>query len=176
MGEIGMKIRKIMIVFLILVWTVSAFSAIGYEHFTVREQQAFTDLLVRLSRSFKGVQDTSDWKNNNLLETVQGVPFSVIVEMTMAKRNVDVVVTDISGTILYDADATEIGRNTLTDPLYQNFPELLELFEQHISVEASGEGMYSFYADDLASTIEKHVMWNTLNAFGTEIKVCMNTR
>ncbi|MEA1883622.1 MAG: hypothetical protein U9N62_03770 [Thermotogota bacterium] len=81
-----------------------------------------------------------------------------------------------NGTILYDADATEIGRNTLTDPLYQNFPELLELFEQQIMVEKRGEGSYSFYASGTGVSTEKYVMWNTIDAFGTEIKVCMITK
>lgn len=168
--------RKILITLIVILFATSTFSAIGYEHFTVQENQVFVDLLVKLSRAFKGVQNQSDWENETLMKSINRVPLSTIIESTIAGYDIDVVVTDKNGTILYDVDATEIGRNTLTDPLYQNFPELLELFEQQIMVVKRGESSYSFYASGMGVSSEKHIMWNTIDAFGTEIKVCMITK
>lgn len=168
--------KKLLITLIVILFAVSTFSAIGYERFTVRENQAFTDLLVNLSKAFKWVEKNVEWENEPLITSISRVPFITIVEQSIAGYDVDIVVTDKGGTIFYDADATEIGRNTLTDPLYQNFPELLELYEQQIMVEKRGEGSYSFYADGMEASIEKHVMWNTIDAFGTEMKVCMITK
>jgi hypothetical protein len=170
------KMRKILITLIVILFAASTFSAIGYEHFTVQENQVFTELLVNLSRAFKSAGRQSDWQNEALITSINRVPLRTIIESMIAGYDIDIVVTDKSGTIFYDADATEIGRNTLTNPLYQNFPELLELFEQHIMVEKRGEGSYSFYASGMGVSAEKHVMWNTIDAFGTEIKVCMITK
>jgi len=168
--------RKILITLIVILFAVSTFSAIGYEHFTVQENQVFTELLVNLSRAFKGVGNQSNWGNEAIMTSINLVPLKTIIESKIAGYNIDIVVTDKRGIILYDADAAEIGRNTLTDSLYQNFPELLDLFKQQIIPEKRGEGSYSLYATGMGASEEKHVMWNTIEAFGTEIKVCMITK
>ncbi len=256
-----MKIKKALSMFIILLCVTSVFSAIGYEHFTVQENQVYIDLLVKLSKEFKAVEgiletternylnyrrpingllnsyltkvylnniliynekneivsaatgytvqgatlqvndvtaffipvktnhsytpiihiskpvkDKTNWTIGKILMSLDPIALGRMIDSIIAGYDIDIVVTDKSGTIIYDSDSSEIGRNTLTDPLYQNFPELLKLFEQRITVEKRGEGSYTFLASGMGAAKEKFVMWNTIEAFGTEIKVCMITK
>ena len=159
--------KKILTTLIILIFVTNVFSVIGYEHFTVQENEVFIELLVRLS---------GEMTSEGNVKNIDPVRFGEIIESTITGFDIDIVVTDASGTIIYDADSAEIGKNTLTDPLYQSFPELRELFQQHITVEKRGESSYSFYATGMGATQRKYVMWNTIEAFGTQIKVCMITK
>ena len=62
--------RKMLITLIVILFATCTFSAIGYEHFTVQENQVFVDLLVKLSRAFKGVQNQSDWENETLMKSI----------------------------------------------------------------------------------------------------------
>ncbi len=171
-----MKMKKVLLMVIFLLFVQSIFSAIGYEHFTVQENQVFTEILVRLSKEFKSIENNSKWTTEEILLNIDNSAIGTIIETMITGYNIDIVLMDKNGTIIYDSDSGEIGRNILTDPLYQNFTEFVERFEQSIAVEKRGEGSYAFLASGMGASQEKHVMWNTINAFGTEIKVCMITK
>ena len=250
--------KKILTTLIILLFVTNVFSAIGYEHFTVQENQVYIDLLVKLSREFKAVEgilerteqnyldfrspingllnsylkkiylnniliynekdeivsaaagynvqeitlqesgvsaffipvktdssykpvihiskpvkDKTDWTIGKVLLSIDPMALGMMIDSIVAGYDIDIVVTDKSGTIIYDSESREIGRNTLTDPLYQNFTEL---FEQRIAVEKRGEGSYKLLGSGMGAAREKYVMWNTIETFGTEIKVYMITK
>jgi hypothetical protein len=74
------------------------------------------------------------------------------------------------GMVLYDQDADEVGRNVLTDTLYQTFPELISA-AQLISTEKSGETTYSFYQTGTTTKVVKKTYWDTWEMYGTEWKI-----
>jgi len=75
-----------------------------------------------------------------------------------------------SGTIVYDPDVGEIGRNLFTDPLYAPF-EALRILGRQMVASASGSGEYSFYALGSDQVILKKAIWTTLRAFDTDLKL-----
>jgi hypothetical protein len=48
------------------------------------------------------------------------------------------------GTIIYDIDAEEIGRNTFSDPLFQQFQQLQEVAKR-VETDRSGQGTYEIF-------------------------------
>ena len=85
-------------------------------------------------------------------------------------------VMDLDGLLLYDEDASQIGRNLLEDPLYKSFPNLLELVEQRIMTERSGHGYYSFFQETGGNEAEvtKECYWTTAGLHGTEWRLVIN--
>ena len=79
-------------------------------------------------------------------------------------------VMEKDGIVLFDQDADEIGRNVLTDPLYQAFPELIAA-AQLINTEKSGETTYSFYQTGTTTKVVKKTYWDTWEMHGTEWKI-----
>ncbi|MFW6122475.1 MAG: cache domain-containing protein, partial [Petrotogales bacterium] len=76
------------------------------------------------------------------------------------------------GTILYDQDEMEIGRNIFTDLLYEPFDSLLKLGEK-ISTNESGKGEYSFYSKGMGELISKEVKWTSVGLHGTEWRLIL---
>lgn len=68
----------------------------------------------------------------------------------------------LNGMEVYDTDASQIGKNTLTDPLYANYTQLLDTARRSIN-ETSGYGTYSFVVEAGAhQTVNKEVYWTTV--------------
>lgn len=84
----------------------------------------------------------------------------------------DIFVMQKNGTLLWDADTSQIGRNTFTDTLYQQFPELITAAHK-VAQEAKGNTNYSFYDNSKSKVVTKTVWWLTLNYYGTEWKLCI---
>ncbi|MFO7881144.1 MAG: ABC transporter substrate binding protein [Kosmotogaceae bacterium] len=76
------------------------------------------------------------------------------------------------GTILYDQDTIEVGRNLFDDPLYEPFDSLLKLGEK-ISVNESGEGEYSFYSKGMDQLVRKEVKWTSVGLHGTQWRLIL---
>jgi TRAP-type mannitol/chloroaromatic compound transport system substrate-binding protein len=76
------------------------------------------------------------------------------------------------GRIIYDIDAEEIGKNTFIDPIYQSFPQLVELGRE-ISVSPTGTGHYQFLDTGLKQTVHKEARWDTFSLYGTEWRLIL---
>ncbi len=74
------------------------------------------------------------------------------------------------GTMLYNQDADEIGRNIFTDALYQPFPELIAAANR-IADEAYGETTYSYFKTGTTNVVVKKTYWLTYSLFGMEWKL-----
>lgn len=76
------------------------------------------------------------------------------------------------GTIFYDQDSLEVGRNLFEDELYEPFDELVELGHS-ISKSESGQGYYTFYSRGLSSTVKKEVWWSSIGLHGTQWRLIL---
>ncbi len=85
----------------------------------------------------------------------------------MEDTSFTVMVLQPDGEILYDPDPGEIGRNTLTDPLYTGFPEIQEV-TRLASGNWSGSGTYLFAATGSNTIVKKETFWTTTGIHGTE--------
>lgn len=72
------------------------------------------------------------------------------------------------GYILYDTDSSQIGRISLTDPLYQNHPDLISLIER-MAADKSGAGTYTF-----PEQVLKRSYWTTVGLHGMEWRLIAN--
>lgn len=73
----------------------------------------------------------------------------------------EVMVLQTDGLILF-ADKDEIGRNVFTDPMYRDFPSLLELCRRVVK-DTKGTGTYTFIARQSEEPKEKKATWTTVD-------------
>jgi beta-N-acetylhexosaminidase len=84
----------------------------------------------------------------------------------------EMMVLQEDGFILFDSDTAQIGRNTFTDPLYQSFPDLLNLCKQ-VTGNRYGSGTYSFWDENRQQVLKKTAYWNTVGLHGTEWRIVL---
>jgi len=79
-------------------------------------------------------------------------------------------VMDLDGLLLYDEDASQIGKGLFEDPLYNPFPDLQELVEHRIVAERSGHGNYSYFEviGGNKTVVTKECYWTTTGLHGKE--------
>lgn len=75
------------------------------------------------------------------------------------------------GRILYDADPTQIGLTPFEDPLFADYPDLLDA-ARRISAERYGTATYGFAADG-GQAVQKAITWTTAGLHGTEWRVAV---
>lgn len=71
------------------------------------------------------------------------------------------------GTVIYDTNAEEIGRNTFTDPLFMPFSDLLAVAER-VKMERSGKGSYEIFET------AREVFWTTVDYQGEEVRLLLS--
>ncbi|QAT17466.1 hypothetical protein BU251_06935 [Candidatus Velamenicoccus archaeovorus] len=76
----------------------------------------------------------------------------------------EAMVLQTDGLILF-SDESEIGRNVFTDPMYRDFPSLLELCRRVVK-DATGEGTYTFVGRRSQEPVEKKAYWTTVDVGG----------
>jgi hypothetical protein len=76
------------------------------------------------------------------------------------------------GRIIYETDPSQIGKNTFVDPLFQSFPQLLDLGRE-VSVKASGTGHYRFLNPESKQTVNKEALWVTFSLHGAEWRIML---
>jgi hypothetical protein len=77
----------------------------------------------------------------------------------------------INGTLIYDPDPNQQGKNLFTDPAYTGYPEV-QAFTQHVSDEQTGYGTYQYYNANLddpsKQVVSKEAYWTTIGIYGTQ--------
>jgi len=77
------------------------------------------------------------------------------------------------GLIVYDQDASQIGKMLFDDPLYQPYQSLLDL-GRVMAGERSGHGSYSFQVTESnQSVVTKDTYWTTFGLHGTEWRLVL---
>ena len=84
--------------------------------------------------------------------------------------SLQVMVIQTDGRLLYDTDRTQVGRMTLEDPLYADYPDLLDT-ARRTAVERYGTATYGFTAG--GEKVQKEIAWTTAGLHGTEWRVAV---
>ena len=90
-----------------------------------------------------------------------------VAENIDKELGVNCMVMQKDGLILYKTDPTQIGRNTFTDPLYKDFPEVIALGKRMIK-EKAGEGFYTFTTPGTKNVVKKRNVWRTIHFFNND--------
>ncbi|WKY42809.1 hypothetical protein Q5O14_08965 [Eubacteriaceae bacterium ES2] len=90
-------------------------------------------------------------------------------------QDLDLGIMDTNGTNIYTNNMIEIGKNILTDPMYDSFVEMQTLVQNQIIPNAQGEGSYTYNATGTSEPVQKEIKWDTVTAFGQELRVYANT-
>ncbi|MDD3792479.1 MAG: hypothetical protein PHY74_05055 [Candidatus Bathyarchaeota archaeon] len=76
-----------------------------------------------------------------------------------------------NGTLIYDPDPNQQGKNLLTAPEYAEYPEV-QAFTQKVADQQSGYSCYQYYDkpldDDTKKVVTKEAYWMTVGVYGTE--------
>jgi len=104
-------------------------------------------------------------------------PYSFGAELSKLAigQNLDLGVIDTNGTNVYTSNMTEIGKNILTDPIYSSFVELQTLIKNKMIPNAQGEGTYTYNAVGTNDPVQKQVKWDTVSAFGSDLRIYVNS-
>ena len=90
-----------------------------------------------------------------------------VAEKIEKELGVNCLVMQKDGLILYKTDPMQIGRNTFTDPLYKDFPELIALGKRMIK-EKEGKGFYTFGTPGTKNIVKKRSAWKTVHFFNND--------
>ncbi len=103
-----------------------------------------------------------------------GLLFSALIQDMYESTGYDIWVADADGTVLYDKDSFEIGRNLQTDPLYM-VPALQSTL-QKILTEPAGSDRYVFYTSGWTSKAYVTAVWKTISfTSGREWRVVLTS-
>ncbi len=85
-----------------------------------------------------------------------------------------VTVMQLNGLSLYDTDASQVGKNLFTDPMYASYTELLA-FGHRVVDEPSGYGTYTYTLNAASNQVAtKECYWTTISAYGQEWRIAIN--
>lgn len=99
--------------------------------------------------------------------------FESIISRKAANLPVDMWMIQKDGRIIYDINPKEIGRNLFTDPLYAKYESLLKTIRRVVE-SPQGQGEYMFLDHSTKKTVEKSVVWTTINLHGTEFRLALS--
>ncbi len=89
-------------------------------------------------------------------------------------ENVNFMLTNNDGTILYDGDLTEVGLNTFEDDLYSE-GTLSDYIQNEYKPNREGQSEYEFYGAGMTEIIPKRVVWKTMTFMWNDFKLSMNS-
>lgn len=87
-----------------------------------------------------------------------------------AQAPVSFIVAQPDGVLLYHANATLSGTSTFDEPVFQRFPEVLDLARRY-GVERTGYATFSFYGEGGTEVVRKETFWETVSLHDTEWRV-----
>jgi hypothetical protein len=73
-----------------------------------------------------------------------------------------------NGTLLYDPDPVQQGKNLFTDPIYQDYPTV-QAFAAQVTDNADGYGTYQYHENTVTGkVVNKEAYWTSVGVYGTE--------
>lgn len=87
-----------------------------------------------------------------------------------AQAPVSFIVAQPDGVLLYHANDTLSGTSTFDEPVFQRFPEVLDLARRY-SAERAGYATFSFYREGSTEVVRKETFWETVCLHDTEWRV-----
>jgi len=98
--------------------------------------------------------------------------FSAATAPVVAGTRYSVTIQQLDGTILYDADPAQVGKNVFTDPEFQAYPDLIRQVREVVAAE-SGSGRYSFRTPGSDQPIYKRCRWTTIRRYEAEWRLAV---
>ncbi len=140
-------------------------------------QPAMSDMIL-LVEGFYGVVMVAPIFNEN--ETFVGSLSLVIQPYDLLKSAIEPAVEgtqysmwtmQTNGTLLYDPDPVQQGKNLFTDPIYVAYPTV-QAFVHQAADSQSGYGTYQYHQDTVAGEIvNKEAYWTTAGIYGTQWRI-----
>jgi hypothetical protein len=93
-----------------------------------------------------------------------------IIDPLILNQDFEIWIMEKGGTLIWDQDLPDIGRNLFTDPYYDPFPNLKIALEK-IVAEEYGETTYSFFQAGTSIEVVKRAHWVTFSHHGQEWKI-----
>ncbi len=91
-------------------------------------------------------------------EKINGTPYAMWAMQT-------------NGTLIYDPDPQQQGKNLFTDPAYAGYTSV-QAFAHDVAAQRSGYGSYQYYNSNLDNSqkqvVNKEAYWATIGIYGTE--------
>ena len=76
-----------------------------------------------------------------------------------------------NGTLIFDPDPAQQGKNLLTDPIYTSYPEV-QAFTRQVAAEQAGYGTYKYFNTNLddasGRVVSKEAYWTTIGIYGAQ--------
>ncbi len=96
--------------------------------------------------------------------------FGHILEPLLANSDNEIFIAQSDGTVIYDQDIEEIGKNITSDPSYMQYPGLVDTGKKIIQTK-EGYTTYSYLKAETNEKISKKAYWKTIEFFGAEWRV-----
>jgi len=94
-----------------------------------------------------------------------------IVAPALEGTNYSMWAMQANGTLLYDPDPLQQGKNLFTDPIYVNHPTV-QAFVQEAANTTSGYGTYNYYQDNIAGEmVNKEAYWSTAGIYDGQWRI-----
>ncbi|MDD3406917.1 MAG: hypothetical protein PHP13_02415 [Methanomicrobium sp.] len=96
--------------------------------------------------------------------------FGNLAKEIKENSDLEVMVLQKDGLILYDPDETETGKPTFNNTEYEKFPEIQQAAKKIVN-EWSGNTNYSYYSTGTQSVVKKRQFWTTVSYGENEWKL-----
>ncbi len=142
------------------------------------KQRVFSNIFKLVEGYYANIMEAPIVKDGNCIGSISSlfkpdVLISSIIENTEKDGIDEFFILESTGTLVYDTDLSQIGKNVLTDTLYSSDEQLFMLTNTIIK-ENSGEKDYFFLDKEKKHKIKKRVWWQTSNYYGNEWKFCIS--
>ena len=98
--------------------------------------------------------------------------FTRTAAAVLAGTKFNLTIQQLDGTVLYDNDPTQVGKNILTDPAFQPYPDLVRQVKETVASPA-GTGSYTFTAPGTTEPVVKDCAWTTLSLYHAEWRIVL---
>jgi len=96
--------------------------------------------------------------------------FTQLLETLLRGIAMDVCVMEKNGRVIYDPEASQIGHNLFSSPIYKSYGELLKLGKR-IASDREGSGSYRYKVRGENRTARKQAQWKSASLYGTEWRI-----
>ncbi|WP_045214553.1 ABC transporter substrate-binding protein [Desulfonatronovibrio magnus] len=96
--------------------------------------------------------------------------FASVIEQKVYNFPVEMLVLQTDGTIIYEINEEEIGKNAFYDPMYEDFPSVIKVARKMVK-EPEGKGEYRFMDAYMDQIVEKKIIWTSIGLHGTEYRL-----
>lgn len=98
--------------------------------------------------------------------------FASVIEQKVYNFPVEMLVLQTDGTIIYEINKEEIGKNAFDDPMYEEFPSVIKVARKMV-IEPEAQAQYHFMNKYMEQVVEKNIIWTTIGLHGTEYRLAL---